>query len=151
MRRFRRKHAVAATVEEVPVQLHLFDLLYVNGRSLIDAPCRERWAALEQAAGGLHLVRRLLPQTVEEGAAFAEAAYHDGHEGVMAKDLDSAYTPGVRGKSWLKLKHVVSLDWWWWPPTGATGGDMAGYRTITWPCATKKPASTRSSARPSRG
>jgi len=28
----------------------------------------------------------------------------------MAKDLDSAYTPGVRGKSWLKIKHVVSLD-----------------------------------------
>jgi len=110
MRRFRRKHAVAATVEEVPIQLHLFDLLYVNGRSLIDAPCQERWAALEQAAGGLNLVRRLLPQAVEEGAAFAEAAYREGHEGVMAKDLDSAYTPGVRGKSWLKLKHVVSLD-----------------------------------------
>jgi len=110
MRRFRRKHAVAATVEEVPIQLHLFDLLYVNGQSLIDAPCRERWAALEQAAGGLHLVRRLLPQTVEEGAAFAEAAYRGGHEGVMAKDLGSGYTPGVRGKSWLKLKHVVSLD-----------------------------------------
>jgi len=29
---------------------------------------------------------------------------------VMAKDLDSAYTPGVRGKSWLKLKHTISLD-----------------------------------------
>ena len=38
------------------------------------------------------------------------AAYRDGHEGVMAKDLGSAYNPGVRGKSWLKLKHVLSLD-----------------------------------------
>jgi len=110
MRRFRRKHAVAATVEQVPIRLYLFDLLYVDGRSLVDAPCRERWAALEQAAGGLTLVRRLLPQTVEEGEAFAELAHREGHEGVMAKDLDSAYTPGVRGKAWLKLKHVVSLD-----------------------------------------
>jgi DNA ligase 1 len=110
MRRFRRKHAVDATVDEIPVQLHLFDVLYAGGRSLVDAPYRERWAALERAAGGLNRVRRLIPATPEEGKAFAEAAYRDGHEGVMAKDLGSAYTPGVRGKSWLKLKHVISLD-----------------------------------------
>jgi len=110
MRRFRRKHAVAATVEEIPVQLHLFDLLYANGQSLLDAPSKDRWAALERAAGGLNLVQRLVPDTIEEGEAFAEAAYRDGHEGVMAKDLGSAYTPGARGKSWLKLKHIISLD-----------------------------------------
>jgi DNA ligase-1 len=110
MRRFRRKHAVAAMVEEIPIELHLFDLLYVNGRSLVDEPIHERWAELEAAAGGLNLVRRLVPGTVAEGEAFAEAAYRDGHEGVMAKGLDSAYTPGVRGKSWLKLKRVISLD-----------------------------------------
>jgi DNA ligase-1 len=110
MRRFRRKHAVAATIEEIPVQLHLFDALYINEKTLVDAPCQERWVALEKAAGKLSLVRRLIPKTMEEGDAFAEAAYRDGHEGVMAKDLDSAYTPGVRGKSWLKLKHVISLD-----------------------------------------
>jgi DNA ligase-1 len=110
MRRFRRKHAVAATVEEIPVQLHLFDIFYLNGKTLVDAPCQERWGALEKAAGKLNLVRRLIPTTIEEGEAFAEAAHREGHEGVMAKDLDSAYTPGVRGKSWLKLKHVLSLD-----------------------------------------
>jgi DNA ligase-1 len=110
MRRFRRKHALATTVEEIPIQLHLFDALYLNGKTLLDAPYQERWAALEKAAGRLNLVRRLIPKTMEEGEAFAEAAYRDGHEGVMAKDLDSAYTPGVRGKSWLKLKHVLSLD-----------------------------------------
>jgi len=110
MRRFRRKHAVAATVEEIPVQLYLFDALYINGKTLVDAPYRERWAALEKAAGRLNLVWRLIPKTVEEGNAFAGAAYRDGHEGVVAKDLDSAYTPGVRGKSWLKLKHVLGLD-----------------------------------------
>jgi DNA ligase-1 len=110
MRRFRRKHAIAATLEEVPVQLYLFDALYVNGRSLVDAPCEARWAALVEAAGSLTLVPRLLPATPQEGAAFAEAAHRDGHEGVMAKALGSAYNPGVRGKAWLKLKHVLSLD-----------------------------------------
>jgi DNA ligase-1 len=110
MRRFRRKHAIMAMVNEIPVQLHLFDALYVHGKQLVDLPYRERWAALEKAAGGLNRVRRLLPGTVEEGEAFAQEAYRAGHEGVMAKDLSSAYTPGVRGQSWLKLKHTLSLD-----------------------------------------
>ncbi len=77
---------------------------------MIDNTYQERWAALQQAASGLKLVRRLLPANIEEGQAFTEEAHRDGHEGVMAKALDSAYNPGVRGKSWLKLKHVMSLD-----------------------------------------
>jgi DNA ligase-1 len=110
MRRFRRVHDVAAMVREIPLQLHLFDLLYVDGRDLIDAPCEERWQALEEIVGTLNLVPRLIPQTVEEGERFAEEAHRAGHEGVMAKDLASKYTPGMRGKAWLKLKHVLSLD-----------------------------------------
>jgi DNA ligase-1 len=110
MRRFRRIHAVAEMVTEIPIQLHLFDCLYADGSSLVDVPYQERWAALKQAAGSLNLAQRLVPQTREAGAAFAEMAYRDGHEGVMAKDLASTYNPGVRGKAWLKLKHVISLD-----------------------------------------
>jgi DNA ligase-1 len=110
MRRFRRVHDVAETVAEVPVELHLFDALFLNGQSLIDLPYEERWLAMEQEAGGLNLVRRTVPSTVEEGEAFAQAAHHDGHEGAMVKALDSADTPGGRGKAWTKLKHVMSLD-----------------------------------------
>jgi DNA ligase-1 len=110
MRRFRRKRDVAATLAEVPVQLHLFDLLYLDGQSLLDTPYQVRWEALERAAGQLNLVPSLLPQTPEEGRVFAEAAYQAGHEGVVAKELGSPYTPGMRGKAWFKLKHVLSLD-----------------------------------------
>jgi DNA ligase-1 len=110
MRRFRRKHAIASTLAEVPVQLYLFDALYVHGRSLVDEPYEARWEALVEAAGGLDLVPRLLPASPAEGAAFAQAAYRHGHEGVMAKALGSAYNPGLRGRAWLKLKHVLSLD-----------------------------------------
>ena len=110
MRRFRRVHDVAAMAQEIPVQLHLFDLLYVDGESLIDAPNRERWERLVRVAPGLLLVPRIEPRTVEEGEVFAEAAHRAGHEGAMAKDLRSGYTPGVRGRSWLKLKRVMALD-----------------------------------------
>jgi DNA ligase-1 len=110
MRRFRRVHAIEATIQEIPVQLYLFDALYIDGQSLLDAPNEDRWTALEELTGGQDLVRRLLPKTIAEAEAFAEGAHRAGHEGVMAKELGSAYTPGVRGKSWLKLKHIVSLD-----------------------------------------
>jgi DNA ligase-1 len=110
MRRFRRKHAVEATVKEIPVQLYLFDALYLAERTLIDEPNSTRWQALHEATAGQNLVRRCLPASVEEAEAFAQEAYQAGHEGVMAKELSSPYSPGVRGKSWLKLKHTVSLD-----------------------------------------
>jgi DNA ligase-1 len=110
MRRFRRKHDVTATTEEIPVQLYLFDALCLDGTSLIDEPNHVRWAALQQAVDGMDLVPRLVTTDVDEGEAFAERSRRAGHEGVMAKDLESSYTPGVRGKSWLKLKHVTSLD-----------------------------------------
>lgn len=110
MRRFRRKHALADTVASIPVRLHLFDALYLGGQPLVDRPYEERWAALQRAAGGLSLVPRLVPTSEDEGRAFAEAARLEGHEGLMAKELGSSYNPGVRGKAWLKLKHVLSLD-----------------------------------------
>jgi DNA ligase-1 len=110
MRRFRRVHDVATMVQEIPLQLHLFDLLYVDGHDLIDTACEKRWQALEEIVGTLNLVPRLIPQTIGEGKRFAEQAHRAGHEGVMAKDLVSRYRPGMRGKAWLKLKHVLSLD-----------------------------------------
>jgi len=110
MRRFRRKHALADTVASIPVHLHLFDALYVDGQPLVDRPYQERWAALEQAAGGLSLVPRLIPTSEAQAQAFADSARLEGHEGLMAKELSSGYNPGVRGKAWLKLKHVLSVD-----------------------------------------
>jgi DNA ligase-1 len=110
MRRFGRKHDVAAQVEQIPVELRLFDLLYVDGTSLVDMHYADRRRRLEEAAGGVQLVQRLLPESPEEGSAFGDKAHRAGHEGLMAKALGSTYTPGARGKSWLKLKHVDSLD-----------------------------------------
>jgi DNA ligase-1 len=110
MRRFRRVHDVAATAREVPVVLVVFDCLYRDDESLLDAPYTARWSALATVAGPLRRVERLVPASLEEGAAFARRAAEAGHEGVMAKRLDSPYTPGVRGKFWFKIKHALSLD-----------------------------------------
>jgi DNA ligase-1 len=110
MRRFRRKHDVETVARQVPVQLYPFDLLYRDGVSLIDRRNVERWQALAEIAGEIETVRRLVTGDPTEGEAFLRAAYEAGHEGLVAKSLDSTYQPGVRGRGWLKLKHVETLD-----------------------------------------
>jgi len=110
MRRFRRQHDVEVAAAELPVHLYAFDLLYRDGETLIDRPNRQRWAALTRVAQGIDLVERLEPRSEAEGERFLRAAYEAGHEGVVAKDVNSPYRPGQRGKAWLKLKHVETLD-----------------------------------------
>jgi DNA ligase-1 len=44
---------------------------------------------------------------MEEAERFLKEAIDGGHEGLVAKKLDSEYTPGIRGKRWLKIKPVL--------------------------------------------
>lgn len=110
MRRFRRVHGVDALVREMPLALHFFDCLMAGGRSLIDEPYARRWEALAGVTGGRYLAERRLIASAEEAAPFREAALAAGHEGVMAKDLASAYEPGGRGKRWFKVKAAETVD-----------------------------------------
>jgi len=110
MRRFRRIHNLKELMREVPIQLYLFDILYRDGTSLVDDSNRKRWQALQEAKGNLNSVARLTPRNPQEGEAFAQASYEAGHEGLIAKRLDSVYTPGIRGKAWFKIKKAISLD-----------------------------------------
>ncbi len=110
MRRFRRQHDVAEAAHDVPVRLYLFDTLFLDGLTLVDAPYVERRQLLEKVAAPLSPVPQLVPGDAAAAQAFADRAAAEGHEGVMAKAPESPYTPGVRGRAWLKLKHVVTLD-----------------------------------------
>ena len=118
MRRFRRVHGVAAASSAVPLVLLLFDCLYADGVSHIDEPYEARWQVLERLTAGAHLARRLVTGDPAEAQAFLDQALGSGHEGVVAKDLLSAYAPGSRGKRWFKVKPaetvdcvVVAVDW----------------------------------------
>jgi DNA ligase-1 len=87
-----------------------FDVLHLDGVSLIDEPLHVRKAAL---AGALPDALRLPTiDTVDAGEAeaFARAAIAAGHEGVMVKALDSPYQAGRRGATWRKVKPVHTLD-----------------------------------------
>src|SRR5437879_4950841 len=94
----------------VPLSLHLFDCLLAEGRSLLDEPYARRWEALERVTGGRRLAERAVISSAGEGEAFMARALAAGHEGVMAKELQSTYEPGGRGKRWFKLKTALTVD-----------------------------------------
>ena len=129
--RLQRKDVSPEMMAEVPVRYVVFDILAHNDRFLLDEPLTTRRAILTEVFPNCHPEQRRgtaaidvaewLPLDVARddiGERFA-AARERGHEGVVFKRTDSAYTPGRRGKSWLKLKRelatlgcvVVGVEW----------------------------------------
>jgi len=136
-KRLGRKKVSYQMMRQVPVAFLAFDVLYSGGQLLIDRPLRERAKILDQLLaerrpghrrsrdqGQLEFAAtpeateiRVLRAPMFQAASAAEldqlfeAAQARGNEGLMIKDPESAYTPGRRGKSWLKLKReLATLD-----------------------------------------
>jgi len=107
MRRFKRVHAIEDMAEKIPVKLYLFDILYLNGESLISVPYLQRRQILAENAGEIPLTKHVITDKTEKAEQFLKEAMDAGHEGLMAKKVDSPYTPGIRGKRWLKIKPVL--------------------------------------------
>jgi DNA ligase-1 len=126
MRRFRRIKRIDETITEIPVRLYLFDIIYLNGQTLIDQPYSERRKTLSEIAGNIELVPQLLTRDLEEAQKFFEEAKKKGHEGLMAKRIESKYTPGRRGKKWLKIKEAELLD------LVIVGADWGYGRRVNW-------------------
>jgi DNA ligase-1 len=110
MRRFGRKLNVEALRGELPMRAFFFDCLRIGQQSVADLPARERLAALARAVPAQMLVPRLVTSSEAAASAFYEAALAAGHEGVMAKSLDTPYEAGNRGAGWLKIKKAHTLD-----------------------------------------
>jgi len=110
LRRFRRRHDVAEATEAIEMVPRVFDILFLDGETLIDLPLGERRKKLEGA-----LREDLAPQVVSADTAVITKTYEDalaaGHEGIMIKVRSSPYLPGQRGKNWIKIKpEVDTLD-----------------------------------------
>ncbi|ADT84930.1 ATP-dependent DNA ligase [Thermococcus barophilus] len=114
LRRFRRKYNIQEMIEKIPLELNLFDVLYVDGENLIDTPFIERRKKLEsivEVNQWIKVAENLITKSPEEAEEFYHKALDMGHEGLMAKRLDSVYEPGNRGKKWLKIKPTMeNLD-----------------------------------------
>ncbi|WP_369777098.1 ATP-dependent DNA ligase [Streptomyces sp. R33] len=98
----------------LPVVPYFFDVLAAGDEVLLDLPVRERYAVLAALVPQESRVRRFVVEDPQEQAAAAEEFWAEtlrrGHEGVMVKGLDSTYAAGRRGRHWLKVKPVHTLD-----------------------------------------
>jgi DNA ligase-1 len=110
MRRFRRVQDVEELVEKIPLELYLFDMIYLNGKMLIDVPYKERRRKLSEVCGKELLAEGIVTSEIDEAEKFLEEALEKGHEGLMAKAPESDYAPGHRGKKWFKIKPAEYLD-----------------------------------------
>lgn len=111
LKRFRRKYDVEKLAAQIPLRLHLFDIVYLDGNSLIDRPLKERRELLASIADPELVASQVLTNKREEAERIYKEALAAGHEGVMIKNPASVYAPGKRGKNWLKIKPVMeTLD-----------------------------------------
>ena len=110
MRRFGRRLDVEALRRELPLSPFFFDLLLVDGESLLDRPQWERFSRLRELVPAELIVSHVQARDVTEATAFAARAAAAGHEGVMAKSPRAAYAAGSRGSAWLKVKTPHALD-----------------------------------------
>jgi bifunctional non-homologous end joining protein LigD len=97
--------AIRARAAQTPVSYVIFDLLYLDGRLLLEEPYHERRALLE----ALELVGpswQTPPFHTGDGAGRLEATRRNGLEGLVGKRLDSRYEPGRRSGAWIKIKNT---------------------------------------------
>jgi DNA ligase-1 len=123
-KRLGRRKVGEKLLQEAPVVFFAFDLLYVGGEALFETPLRERLVRLRQVLGSQSPVlsgksehRRPFAIRLSDQGQIRDAAHVDelfdaararANEGLVIKDPESIYTPGRRGKSWLKYKKALA-------------------------------------------
>ena len=109
--RIQRKYDIERMAEELPVQVNVFDALYLNGKSLLDERLSERRAVMEKVIkvlpGKFQFTEHVITKDLKDAEKFYKHALDIGEEGVMVKNLDSEYNPGRRVGYWLKVKPTM--------------------------------------------
>lgn len=130
-RRIKRKYDIQKTAEEIPIVLNLFDIIYLNGKSLIKAEFSDRRRALESIVREipmrLVLAEQLLTASKKAVEEFYKKSLEAGNEGIMFKNISAPYKPGSRVGHMIKLKPTMeSLD------LTIVGGEWGEGKRATW-------------------
>jgi len=113
--RIRRKYDIDKLVEELPVEIDVFDVIYYNGKNLMNEPYFERRKIVEKMVKEKEWkikpsVQKIV-KTEEEALEFYERALKVGEEGIMVKNLEAVYQQGRRVGYWVKMKpQAEDLD-----------------------------------------
>ncbi len=106
--RIRRKYDIEKLQEELPVEINVFDILYYNGKSLLDEPFEKRTDLIKKIIKNnpykiIH-AKQIITSDEKETEKFYKQALKDRQEGVMFKNLQASYQPGRRVGHMLKIK-----------------------------------------------
>lgn len=113
--RIKRKYDIEKIAKGIPVQVNLFDVVFLNGKSLFSTLLKERWNTLKRIVtplpGKLQLAKHLETTSLPKAEAFYKEALKARQEGLIVKNLDAIYQPGRRVGFWLKIKPTMeNLD-----------------------------------------
>lgn len=113
-RRIKRKYGIREMMDEIPVEVNLFDVVFCEGENKINDRFIERRKLLEKIvkkSDNFRLSELIITKNVEKANDFYQMAIGMGHEGVMAKNPDAPYQPGSRVGYMYKIKPVMeTLD-----------------------------------------
>ena len=131
--RIHRKYDIEKMSKEIPVQVNLFDIIYLNGEMLVDKPLEERMKILEKIVKPIpkkfQLAKQITSDNPKELHKFFQQALADKQEGLMLKVPGSAYTFGRHVGTMYKIKSVMeNLDL---VIIGATWGEGGRAKWIT--------------------
>jgi DNA ligase-1 len=112
--RLGRVHAIAEKAREIPLVLHLFELLYHDGEDMMNVPQAERRRRLKtlfRPTDRVKMTDEVVSDRRADEERFFKQAVKSGHEGLVAKDPDAPYLPGKRTDYWMKIKPAFeTLD-----------------------------------------
>jgi len=110
-KRIKRKYSINELAKELPVEINIFDILYLEGNELLDKSLTERIDNLKKVVTEkekqIVLAKGILIKTEEEAEKFYQESLDAGNEGVMIKDLSAPYQPGGRVSAWIKMKPIM--------------------------------------------
>ncbi len=106
--RIRRKHGIEKMQKELPVEINVFDVLYYDGKSMLDEPFKKRSELVRKIINKkpykIIYSKQIITSDEKKAKEFYKKALHDNQEGVMFKNLETRYQPGSRVGHMLKLK-----------------------------------------------
>ncbi len=111
-KRIKRKYDINQLMNELPVEINVFDLIYFNGKNFMNELFIKRRELLEKVVVEkkrvIRLSRQIITDNEKKAEEFYEQALSIGEEGVMFKKIDAPYKPGRRVGYMVKLKPVVN-------------------------------------------
>jgi DNA ligase-1 len=106
--RIRRKYHIEKLQEELPIEINVFDILYYNGKSLLNEPFEKRSELIRKIVKKhpykIISSKQIITSDEKKAKAFYKKALEDNQEGVMFKNLKAKYQPGRRVGHMLKIK-----------------------------------------------